>query len=274
MDGRLLEALIEEKPEGELPERPVRDPVLYVKTRTIRSGSLTEVECYPVYVYPYRRSLEKAHPTQQAMRAVNDRNAKKRFERLMECNFQPGQDYFITLTYEGDAPEDEERCRKDVRNYLNRVNRAREKAELEKAKYMGVIEIGKRGRLHHHLIIEGGLDRDEMERLWRHGFANCDRIQASQGGMTALSKYMTKGFDGKREKGRHRYIYSRGLKQPRITESRTRISRRQAERIREDADICGEAILRKKYPGLRLEELTVRQTDWLPGCYIYARMRR
>lgn len=271
MDGKLLEALFEERPEG-MSERIPDHPVLCVKTRTIRSGSLTEVECYPVYSWEYRRAISKAKPTSEAVRLINQRNARKRFERLAECNFQPGRDFFLSLTYGGEAPEDEETCRRDLRNYLNRINRARKKAGLGKAKYMGVIEMGKKGRLHHHLLIEGGLDRDTMEQLWRHGYANCDRIQG--GGLAALAKYMTKGFEAKREKGRHKYLYSRNLKQPVITESRTRISRRQAERIREDADLNGEIILRKKYLGMQLEDLTIRSTDWLPGCYIYARLRR
>ena len=276
MDGKLLEAMLEEKPE-EVPDRPVKDPVLYMRTRTIRSGSLTEVECYPVYEYPYRRNLEKVKPTPEAVRAVNDRNAKKRFERLAECNFRAGRDYALTLTY-AEAPEDPEECERDLRNYRQRVDRARKKAGLPRAKCMAVIEYGKRGRLHHHLLIEGGLDRDTMERLWGKGYANCYRIQAGPiagpNGLTALARYMTKGFSGKRDKGRHRYMYTRNLRKPVETVSRTRISRRMAERIREDADIQGEAIFRKRYPGLRLEDLAVRQSDWMPGCYIYARMRR
>lgn len=272
MDGKTLEMILEEKPEW-TPERPEKNPILYVKTRTIKSGSMTEVECYPVYAYPYRRELEKVKPTSTAMKAVNDRNSRKRFTRLAECNFEAGKDYALTLTYD-EAPEDPERCRKDLTNYLSRVNRARKKAGLPRAKVMAVIETGKRGRLHHHLLISGGLDRDRMETLWGMGYANCDRIQEGKGGLTALTRYMTKGFEGKRDKGRHRYYYSRNLKKPVETVSRTRISRRQAERIREDADVQGEIIFRKKYPGLKLEALTVRQTDWMPGCYIYARLRR
>lgn len=272
MDGKLLEMILEERPE-EIPIRPEKNPVLYVKTRTIRSGSLTEVECYPVYAYPYRRELMKVKPTPEAMRAVNDRNARKRFERLAECNFQPGRDYALTLTYT-DAPEDPERCRKDLTNYLARVNRARMKEGLERAKVIAVVEAGKKGRLHHHLLISGGLTRDRMEALWGKGYANCDRIQDGPGGLTALARYMTKGFSAKRERGRHRYYYSKNLRKPVETVSRSRISRRQAERIREDADVQGEIILRKLYPGQSLEELTVRQSEWLPGCYIYARMRR
>jgi hypothetical protein len=269
----MLEALMEDRPE-EIPERPERNPVLYYKTRTVRSGSMVEVECYPVYQGRYRRQLSATHPTPEAMRTVNDRNARKKFERMAECNFQAGIDYALTLTYEGEAPEDEQTCNRDLRNYLKRVNRARAKLGLKKTRCIGVIELGKNGRLHHHLLIEGGLDRDTMEQLWGHGYANCDRIQQGRGGMAAITRYITKKFAAKREKGRHRYFYTRNLRKPRVTESRTRISRRQAERIREDADVQGEAILRRKYPGSAIEEITIRQTDWMPGAYIYARMRR
>ena len=272
MGSKLLEALLEERPE-EVPEKPTHNPVLYVKTRTIKAGSLTEVECYPVYQGMYQRELQKTRRTPDAMRAVNDRNARKRFERLAECNFRAGKDYALTLTYAGGAPENMDDCCREFRNYMNRVNRARKKLGLSKARCMAVIEAGKNGRLHHHILIEGGLDRDQMEQLWRNGFANCDRIQSGPQGLTALAKYMTKGFGTKRETGRHRYFYTRNLRQPIVTESKTRISRRQAELIREDADLQGEVIMRKKYPGMTLESLIVRQTDWLPGAYIYARLR-
>ena len=272
MDGKLLERLLEDRPE-EVPERPEKNPVLYVKTRTVKSGSLVEVECFPVYQGSYRRKLERTNPTTEAVKAVNDRNSRKRFIRLAECNFRVGIDYALTLTYE-EAPEEEGRCEKDLRNYLNRVNRARKKAGLKAAKCIGVLQVGKRGRLHHHLLIEGGLDRDTMERLWGKGYANCDRLQKGKGGLAAISTYMTKGFTEKRETGRHRYFYTRNLVQPIVTESRTRISRRMAERIREDADVEGSLIFRKKYPGMMLESLEIRQTDWLPGCYIYAHLRR
>ncbi len=272
---RLLEALLEERPE-EIPERPSRDPVLYVKTRTIRSGELTEVECYPVYIGSYQRQLRKCRPTAEAVREINDRNARKKFQRMAECNFKAGEDYFLTLTYDGAAPEDKDQCDRDLRNYLSRVNRARKKLGLEKARAMGVIEVGEHGRLHQHLLIEGGLDRDKMEQLWRHGIANCSRIQQSKGGLAALKNYFTKCFDtkkAKRGKGRHRYFYTRNLKKPKVTESRTRISRRQAAMIAESADIYGTQIFRKKYPGQELQELTIRQTEWMPGAYIYAQMR-
>lgn len=273
MYNRLLEAMMEERPET-VPEKPSKDSVLYYKTRTIKAGKLTEVECYPIYQGSYMRKLKKTKPTEHAQKVVNDRNAKKKFERMAETNFSHEKDYALTLTYAGKAPEDWEQCDRDIRNYMRRVNRARAKIGLGKAKCIGVIETGSRGgRLHHHFLIEGGLSRDQMEKLWGKGFANCDRIQNGPNGKTAIIKYMTKCFETKRDTGRHRYFYTRNLRQPIITESKTRISRRQAELIREDADLQAEVIFRKKWPGCILESVELKQTDWMPGCYISARLR-
>lgn len=269
-----FEAMIEEKPEG-LPARPEGRAVLYCKTQTIRAGELTEVRCYPVYVSAYRQRIARCRPTTQAVRTVNDRRSRDRFRWYAETNFKAGRDYLLTLTYADAAQLTEEQCRKDYRNYIARVNRARAKKGLDHARHMGVIQVGTvNGRLHHHILIEGGLDRDEMERLWGKGYANCDRIQRGKGGLTAACRYITRGFTGERAKGRHRYSYSRNLKKPRVTESRTRISVRQAERIREDADRDGAEIIRRKWPGMVLEQLTVRQSEWMPGAYIVAELRR
>lgn len=273
MDGKQLEMLFEEQPEGDLEPR-TRRPVLRMVARTIRSGNLVEVECYPVYDKAYERQLRKARPTRQAQRIVNDRNSRKKFERLAECNFRAGTDYLMTLTYAGDAPEDDRQLDRDLRNYLSRINRARAKEGLPRARCIGVKERGLKGRLHHHLMISGGLDRDRMEQLWRHGIANCQRIQQAKGGLAGAAKYMSKGFDTKRETGRHRYFYTRNLQLPRITESRHRVSVRQAERIREDTDLYAEQVFRSKYPGLVLESVTAKTTAWMPGVYIYARFRR
>ena len=273
---RLLEALLEERPE-EIPERPSRDPVLYVKTRTIRSGELTEVECYPVYIGSYQRQLRKCRPTAEAVREINDRNARKKFQRMAECNFKAGEDYFLTLTYDGAAPEDKDQCDRDLRNYLSRVNRARKKLGLEKARAMGVIEVGEHGRLHQHLLIEGGLDRDKMEQLWRHGIANCSRIQQSKGGLAALKNYFTKCFDtkkAKRGKGRHRYFYTRNLKKPKEHVSDCKISNRKVKTLARYFRNEAKEIMEKIYPGYVLENGEVRYSDIVDGVYIFCIMRK
>ena len=66
MGSSWLEKLLEIRPE-EVPDRPVKNPVLCYKTRTVKSGSMVEVECYPVYEYRYRRELERTRPTSAAV---------------------------------------------------------------------------------------------------------------------------------------------------------------------------------------------------------------
>ena len=74
MGSSWLEKLLEIRPE-EVPERPAKNPVLCYKTRTVKSGSMVEVECYPVYEYRYRRELERTRPASAAVKAVNEDSA-------------------------------------------------------------------------------------------------------------------------------------------------------------------------------------------------------
>ena len=251
--------------------------VLAYRARTIRSGNQVEVECWPVYkrAYPDARRQARHMPTSEAVARVNDRRAEKRFNRLAECNFS-GQDIFLTLTYNGDAPREMEQAIRDWQNFVRRVNRRRKRQGLEKAKYMAIIEQGdKNGRAHHHALISGGLTRDELEDCWGKGYANADRLKPGSDGLKGVCRYMLKRQgQGERAKSRRRYLSSRGLTEPRITESTHRVSRRQAAKICEDAEIQGEAILRKAWPGLDLLEFEVKRSDWVAGAYIYARFYR
>jgi hypothetical protein len=209
-----------------------------------------------------------------AQQRLNDKRAQTRFRRKAETNFGRS-DYFLTLTYRGEAP-DMEQARKDFRNFISRVNRRRAKKGLQPCKYMAVIEAGNRsGRAHHHALIEGGLTREELEDIWGRGYANCDRLKPDHDGLKAVCTYMLKAAGSTaRQKDAKRWSCSRNLKEPRITESVHRVSRRMAARIAEDAEVQGEIVFRKLFPQLQLTELTVRRSDWIAGAYIYARMVR
>ena len=250
--------------------------VLCYKTRTIRCGEITEVEAFPVYLhaFPDGQRMKERIRSSAAQRKVNDRRAENRFRRKAEANFSRG-DLFLTLTYEGVAP-DMRQAERDFRNFIRRVNRARAKKGIPAARYMGVLEAGnKSGRAHHHVIISGGLSRDELEGIWQKGFANCDRLQLQTGGLKGLCRYMLKSAGSQaREKDRKRWTCSRNLVEPRVTESTHRITKRQAAKLAEDAQLMGEEVLRKVYPGMELLELEVRRSDWIAGAYITARLRR
>lgn len=250
--------------------------VLCYKTRTIRCGDAVEVEAFPVYTraYPDAKRLKERIRSSRAQQQNNDRRAENHFRRKAETNFGRN-DYFLTLTYAGAAPGMEQ-ARKDFRNFIARVNRARARMGLPACRYMAVLEAGnKSGRAHHHMLIDGGLSRDEYERIWGKGYANCDRLQITGDGLKAVCKYMLKQAGaGAREKDEKRWTCSRNLKEPKITESVHRVTKRKAARIAADAELQGELILRKLYPGMLLTDIQVRRSDWIAGAYIYARLVR
>lgn len=250
--------------------------VLFYKTRTIRCGEAVEVEAFPVYsrAFPDAERAKERIRSSAAQQRLNDRRAEYRFRRKAETNFGR-QDYFLTLTYKGQAPGMEQ-ARRDFRNFIARVNRRRIRRGMKPCRFMAVLEQGnKSGRAHHHVLMEGGLSREELEDLWGKGFANCDRLRQDGDGLKAVCAYMLKAAGGEaRAKDQKRWTCSRNLREPKVTESRHRISRRTAARIAEDAEIQGAEILRRLYPGLALTELTVRRSDWIAGAYIFARLVR
>ena len=84
-------------------------------------------------------------------------------------------------------------------------------------------------RIHHHIIMNGGLDRDVVEDLWRKrrrkgqkkgdkiGFCNADRLQADENGIAALCTYLVKQGCGKKWERWMREKAVEFLAQPRKT---------------------------------------------------------
>lgn len=248
--------------------------VLCYKTRTIHCGDAIEVEAFPIYrqIYPDASRMKERQRSTLSMQRCNDKRAELHFRRKAETNFNRN-DYFLTLTYKGTAPTMAQAA-KDFKNFIARVNRRRKKKGLPSCRYMAVLEAGnKNGRAHHHVLMDGGLSRDELEEIWGKGYANCDRLKPDGDGLKAVCKYMLKAAGTEqRQKDQKRWTCSRNLKEPKITESLHRVTKRQAARIACDAELQGEGIMKKLYPGRVLTELEVRRSDWIAGAYIFARL--
>lgn len=131
-----------------------------------------------------RRNIRKV--TGKAQARVNQRNAEKKLIRLLHANFTDG-DIILHLTYAtSSAPQKTTAAQRDLYNFVRRTKRRYERAELE-CKYISCTEYSDRnGRVHHHLIISGGLNRDELEKLWRKGYANSEILQF---GSEAFSRF-------------------------------------------------------------------------------------
>lgn len=214
---------------------------LHYATKTIKSGKLFEVEIYPVFKrkddIPLPRVTLKNKKIQNDL---NERNSRKRFIRLVNTNFGEG-DYWLTLTYEdAQHPKTEEEAKKNIANYLKRMNRRRKKYGLKNAKYIYITEWEQEPdgtRCHYHLIVEGGLDRNELEDMWQFAKINdSSRLHPNEDGIMGLATYMA---DKKRRKGSRRWASSKGLKQPKesVNHSKTRKNQVEKKMVRDYEEI-------------------------------------
>lgn len=162
----------------------------FIREKTYTCGDYVDVDIFPVYqAQGTRRS--KCNPTSEVQALLNQKNAERKLVRLIHNNFTDA-DISLTLTYKT-VPGSVEESQKLLTNFLRRLKRLRTKLGLEPLKYITVTEVGKRnGRIHHHCIINGGLDRDAIEKLWGHGYANSQRLQFGENGVTGLAMYIIK----------------------------------------------------------------------------------
>ena len=244
---------------------------LQYRTRTIKAGPITEVEVYPVFGRNQERRARqaKANMTPERMERANHAAAIRKVIRLANANFT-SNDLHVTLTYAGQAP-DWEQCQRDVRNFIRRLQRLREKRGLEKAKYIYAIEDqedGEKKRIHAHMLLSGGVSREEIEACWRKGWANCDRLQPNEEGLAAIAKYITKA-----QKNRKKWVCSHGLKQPKVSVSNTKLSRRRVEALASELETVWKEVLRRAYPGEEPVSCEVWTSDVMEGVFVRAMMR-
>lgn len=110
---------------------------------------------------------KKKKVSEPKQKNLNDKRAKRYFIQLANANFGEG-DLAVHLTYAPEfLPDSYEEAIKIVINFLRRVAYLRKKRGLPPLKYLLITQMGRNGkRIHHHILMNGGLDRDEVESLW------------------------------------------------------------------------------------------------------------
>lgn len=247
--------------------------VLEMRTKRITSGRMIECMVYPHYARETdadKRAKRKAE-TNEAQKKLNEMHQKMAFRRTLECNFSGG-DTFCTLTF--GKPVTMAEAKKAIRRLRDRINRERKKQGKENVKYLGVIERGAiNGRVHVHMAMEGDVSREQLESWWGVGYCATSRIREDFGGMQRLANYMEKQMQlGGRTKNVKAYIRTRNLKQPKVSTSKSAISKRQAVRIAEDFDGIGQEIIYRKFKDYEIETVVPYRCAWTSGIFIYIRM--
>lgn len=238
------------------------------REKRIISGSYLEVEHFPITAHGHRHDCERKR-SRIEQQNLNERNAKKKLERLVNTNFVKC-DICIHFTYRDDErPETEKEVLKDGQNYFRRVKYYRKKNGLPQIKYIYVIECSEKGKLHIHGIMSA-MDRDTAEELWKHGdFNNADRFQPTvQEGGKRFADYISK-----KPMGKKRWYCSTNLKQPEVktkddTHTRSEMARIARERV-DDKDYW-----ERQYKGYRFVSATPTYNEFNGWWYIYVRMYR
>ena len=115
-----------------------------------------------------RAARERPSPWQIELQ--NQINKKNRIRRTIKANFVEN-DFWLTFTYRKGERKDMQGVKEDLNNVLRRLTRRYRKLEAE-LKWMRVIEIGARGGIHIHMIMNRirGADTDVLiKECWQHG---------------------------------------------------------------------------------------------------------
>lgn len=246
------------------------------RTKTIKSGNVLEVECYPIWSTASMKKKAKKHRDPEVAKRYNDEQTKKRLVRKINANFTE-KDLFVTLTYDDDYVPSEDEARKDISSYLLRVKRWRKKHGMSDLKYVAVIEFGKgdrrRKKVHHHIIMSD-MDRDVAENLWPYGRRSSSHLRPDDYRFTKLTRYITKETSqkGGADNRSKRYSVSRNLDEPKEQTSDRKLSRRRAAKLAQDCTIKAGAIFTKLFPGYKFLECDVKTSSFVSGAYIHAQL--
>ena len=163
-----------------------------------------EVDIYTFAERPRNRRARRGKKSSAVQEKLNDNNSRRYLNQLVKANFS-NSDYRVDLTYDSEnMPGTEEDANRMVSNYLKKIKRERSKRGLDALKYIWVNEQGESGRIHHHLLVNGGIDRDTMEAMWsfrrrkgekeprRIGYTRVEPLRFARNGIDGLVVYMTK----------------------------------------------------------------------------------
>lgn len=215
---------------------------------------------------------KKKAGTSPAQKNLNDKNARRYFIRLVNINFVPG-DLFVTLGWDDEhMPKNEEDAKKDVTNYIARINRLRAKMGLEKMKYVYILAFEGYERPHFHILMSGeGMDRDEIENKWgKCSRPNSKRLKPDDDFLlTGIATYITQNPHKKK-----RWVSNKNLEKPKEpTKSYTKFRKKGVDKMVTDHEFL-KTELEKAYPGCTFLDAEIKYNGVNACWYIYARLTK
>ncbi|MDE7436696.1 MAG: hypothetical protein K2N01_12880 [Lachnospiraceae bacterium] len=169
-----------------------------------------------------RKKKKKPTPAQVAYQ--NWRHKINLIRRTIKLNYYE-HDLWVRLSYQRGERKGMGEVKGDFKKFYEKLGRRYKKLGVE-LKWIRVIEIGKRGGIHVHVLINRipGADTDVMiAECWPHGYTHYTNLHNS-GGFQGLAEYMAKqpdeeereekGLPPKLTKEEYSYSTSRNLIRP------------------------------------------------------------
>lgn len=162
----------------------------YIEKVTKAGRTVLYERCYSTHIHPPgARREKKSEKTKESQLRINQRKAAVEMTILMNANFHPG-DYHVTLTYKSEErPADVKGAKRDRSDFLDRLRRHM-KEENKLFKYVMVTEVGKRGALHHHLVMNQ-VPTEWIRRAWKKGRIDIRPLDDT-GQYSRLAEYFAK----------------------------------------------------------------------------------
>ena len=249
------------------------------KEKKIYCGKYLEIDIIPSFA----KKTKDINKTKRLMslekqKILNDKNSKRKLHQVILNNFDSNC-FHLSLTYNNDyLPKTEEEAVKVVNNYIRRI-KTKLKNSNKEFKYILITETkGKEGenvRIHHHMIVNNVLSRDEYENLWcvgrgknkkQIGYVNADRLQFNEEGVKELVNYICKNVNNKHSK---KWTGSQNLKRPYIEEKAIILSN---NKIRNFNIINEKEYWESKVKGYRFISSNIKYNDIVGKYYIYLNM--
>ena len=174
--------------------------------RVTKAGNTIEIERYFTSRYKKKGISrgDKVKPTKEEQEKVNTRQAERKLRILINANYGYG-DYHLVLDYirrKGEPDRTPEQMRQDIDVFLRECRKEYRKAGLE-FKYIHVMEIGKKGARHHHLVVNK-IDTEILQRCWYKAYEGHNRVKVfpldDSGNYAELASYLIK-YTGTHKKG-------------------------------------------------------------------------
>ena len=163
------------------------------------------------YGAPGKPRSQKQNKSPDVIEKQNERIRARNLQLLIAANFKEG-DFHLTLTYRQDMrPADPEEAKQRLKTFEDRMRIEYKKRGLQ-FKWIHVTEIGSRGAVHHHLVIENIQEVNTtalVQKLWPYGHQNFSPLY-TDGEFEQLADYLQKKESKERVKG-CRYSHSRNL---------------------------------------------------------------